>query len=106
MLEVMSIDGSTPGTEQLGALGMLNKSVSPSGVLTRVWGRVTETGDGYFIVNDGSGSPVVVDTASLVTPVTVTIQTGQYAAATGPAGLGDGGARVVRPRSDSDIRVF
>jgi PKD repeat protein len=105
VLQVSSVDSRASGTE-LGTLGMMNKTLTASGQLVRVWGRVTEAGEGYFVLNDGSGSPVRIDTGGLVSPITVNIQSGQYAAATGLAGKGAGGVTVVRPRSDSDVRVY
>lgn len=105
VLQASSIDTRTAGID-LGKLGMINKSCASSGQLVRVWGKVTGVGAGYFTLDDGSGSPMRVDTSALVSPITVNIQTGYYLAATGLAGKGTGGITVVRPRSDSDIQVY
>jgi hypothetical protein len=104
-LNVASIDSRVPGSE-IGTLGMANNYCSATGQLVRVWGRVTETGTGYFIVDDGSGAPVRVETSGLVTPITVSVESGFHCSATGIAGKGTGGVVVVRPRANSDIRVY
>jgi PKD repeat protein len=105
VLMVSTVDTRSSGTE-LGTLGMMNKVCGPSGQFVRVWGKVVGTGSGYFTLDDGSASPIRVETSGLIIPPSVIVQTGQYAGASGISGRGAGGLTVVRPRSDSDIRVY
>jgi PKD repeat protein len=104
------VTGSSISTRSVGqevrALGMTNRSMKPTGFLTRIWGRVSSTEAGKFTLDDASGAPVAVLTGGLVTPVTVDVQPGYYVAVTGLSGKGDGGITVIRPRGNSDITVF
>lgn len=102
---LQTIDSQTPGSD-IRSLGMANKSATASGLLCRVWGKVTGTGTGYFIVDDGSGAPVRVDSSGLVAPLTTNTAGGNYVAVTGLAGFGPSGAVTVRPRGDFDVSIL
>jgi hypothetical protein len=91
---------------ELNSLGFNGKTFSPSGQFVRVWGKVTARTSTYLTIDDGSGSPVRVQTDGLVTPLSTVPNVGQYISATGPAGLMAGGVPAVRVRSASDIRVY
>lgn len=104
VLRISDITGQVSGTP-LWSLGMANKALTGSGLLVRVWGKVTNVSGGYLTLDDGSGLPVKVATAGLVTPLSSIPSVGQYISATGPAGYMVGGVVCVRPRADSDIQV-
>lgn len=106
ILTVAGIDSQSPGATALVSLGMTNKAFAANGQLARVWGRVTAKLSNGFVVDDGSGSPVTVETDGLVSAITKTVNVGDYVSASGPAGLASGGIAVVRPRSDTDIQVY
>jgi hypothetical protein len=96
---LQTIDTSSSGSE-LVSLGMNNATVTDSGLLARVWGVVIDSGEGYFVIDDGSGSPVWISTSNLATPLSTTVQNGGYVAVTGVLGI------VVRPRGDRDITIL
>lgn len=104
VLYIASIDSSAAG-EQLGALGTSNYALKTSGLLVRVWGRVVDTAQGYFTLDDGSGIPVRVDVSGLAADFTMSFDTTNYVAVTGLSGL-QGGVKVVRPRGNSDLTVL
>lgn len=96
----------------LGPLGVTNKTVSaatglkPSALLIKVWGKVvTDTSD-YIEVDDGSGSPVMVQLSGLTTPLTKDPAFNDYVTVTGIAACGAGGTTVILPRDDVDIINF
>lgn len=83
--------------------------VTPSkiGLLMRVAGRVTLTGEDYFFINDGSvsGSGLRVQSNSLSTPPAAD----EFVAVTGIielVGTAPNGRVAIRPRQQSDVRVF
>jgi hypothetical protein len=88
------------------AIIQLTKTVSASGQLVRVWGKVTAKTGTSFTLDDGSRAPVKVETDGLTAPLSVIPNVGDYVSATGPAGLMAGGVPAVRVRSGSDIRVY
>lgn len=104
-LNITSVDGRSPGTD-IGALGMANKAVTPKGLLVTVWGKVTERSTSYFALDDGSGSPIRVQTSGLSTPLTAIPDVSQFVAVTGPVGLMAPGTPVVRVRAAADIRAY
>lgn len=85
-------------------LGIGNTAIVPSGRLVRVWGRVIGVTPGCLTIDDGSGSPVNVETDGLVTPLTWIPSLGDYISATGPAGMMSGKVTAVRVRNQSDIQ--
>jgi len=63
----------TTGGTVPGALGMSNRTTSttlPVGLRVSVWGTVGDIVDGYFYLDDGSGTNLKVYTPSSYTPVT------------------------------------
>lgn len=121
-IDVASVLPSTQVTP-VASLGVLNRALvaagpSTTGLLVRVWGKVTYKAlDGsYIYVDDGSGvldssgrTGVRVILAGLTDPVTKAIGYGDEVGITGLAGLaqsGSGVIPVVRTRGDADIRVF
>lgn len=97
---------TSAGNTPLGSLGMTNRTFSASGQLVTVWGKVTGKTSSYFTLDDGSGSPVKVETDGLSTPMASIPDVGVYASATGIAACMPGGAAGVRVRSASDIRTY
>ena len=75
------------------------------GLLVRSWGRVMESGTGYFIIDDGSGANLKVTVPYGVNPP----DEGQYAIVTGISSVENSGGNVtclLRPRRQSDIVVY
>jgi len=66
------------------------------GLLARTWGRITP-GDGFFYLEDGSGSTVKVPQQA---------PQGTFAAVTGIAGYESGRQRTLKPRDSQDVQVF
>jgi len=55
--------------EGLGQCGVLDGcGLNNVGLLVKTWGRVTGFGKGYVMIDDGSGTPVRVNTVLLATP--------------------------------------
>lgn len=105
--KVLRVTGVTKGANTpLVSLGMQNKALFGSGLLVRVWGRVTSVTGSYLTIDDGSGSPVKVEIDGLVTPLSTIPTVGRYISAAGPAGCLAGGMVCVRVRSDSDIQAY
>ncbi len=121
-IDVASVLPDTQVTP-VASLGAINRSLfvagpSTTGLLVRVWGKVTYKAlDGsYIYVDDGSGvldgsgrTGVRVVLAGLTDPVTKAIGYGDEVGITGLAGLAQSGSTVipvVRTRGDADIRVF
>jgi hypothetical protein len=104
VLRVTSVSKAS-GTE-LNSLGMNGKTVTASGQLVRVWGKVKEKTSSYLTLDDGSGVTTKVQIDGLVTSLSTIPNVGDYVSATGPAGLMAGGVTAVRVRSGSDIRVY
>lgn len=77
------------------------------GLLVRTWGRVANTGEGFVIIEDGSGTGVRVDTSRM----TGQPAPGDYVSVTGIASVyqpsaGMGWHRMTLPRSQSDVVTF
>lgn len=104
VLKVSAVSKSA-GTELI-SLGMAGKTLSATGQLVRVWGKVKEKTASYITIDDGSGSVVRAQTDGLATTITTLPNIGDYVSVTGPCGLMAGGATVVRVRSASDIRAY
>ena len=104
---------TTPPYGALRLLGVGNRNVcAASGLLVKGWGRVTEMGTGYFVIDDGGGAPVYVvfdqlqDPENPVGPLPVV---GDYVSVAGPSGLLGMETHTVpaiRPRGESDIHVI
>ncbi len=105
MLEVSSIDSKSP-MDPVMTLGLSNKAVTASGLLVRVWGKVTSEGAGSFVVDDGGGRPVAVDVSRLANPIATLPDADDYVEVTGLAGFALPGVVTVRPRSGLDIRAY
>lgn len=103
-LFVSGIPSQTAG-DPLGALGMTNKTLSGSGLLVRIWGRVIDKGSGYLTISDGSSTGVRVELSGLVSPLTGTPDVGAFLSVTGTAGL-SAGVPVVRPRANADVLAY
>lgn len=95
-----------------GASGLNN-----SGLLVRIWGKVSDPGTGGFYVDDGSSlvdvtghKGVWVSTVSLYSGRTMTLPAiGKWVAVTGVAASRSQGVsiqRIIRPRSQSDIQII
>jgi hypothetical protein len=84
------------------ALGNPCRGINTIGLLVKTWGRVTGSGAGYVLIDDGSNSPVRVDTSTLTTiPVAP-----QYVTVIGISGLqqsGNARSKSVMPRGQSDV---
>lgn len=119
VINISSISSQAAGSE-VTALGTANRSVSGigasvSGLLVKMWGRVTfVAGDDSYIymddgseINDGSGhTGVRVILSGLTNPVTKVLSVDQYVIITGLVGLARDGATTIpaiRPRGDADI---
>lgn len=103
VLNTEHIDTKTPGS-LLGPLGMLNKSVTPTGSVVRAWGTVTSSGPQSFTFTDGSGTPVTATFDTM--PVWPSVpNAGDYVAVTGIACRDTGGVTVLRPRSADDVTI-
>lgn len=87
-------------------LGMSNGSVTGSGQLVKVWGRIVDFVDVYIIIDDGSPNYLYIDAGQAASGIYQPIDYNNYITVTGISGLGTGGRPVVRPRSDSDIVIL
>lgn len=96
--------------EPLTPVGMPVRSVgrdyglSNVGLLIKTWGRVIDSGVGYAWIDDGSGSPLRVDTSALQAPP----QSPQYISVIGISSLfGTGSVPVpmILPRDGHDLRA-
>lgn len=104
----------------LGPLGMVNRSVGGGdtigqcgvidgigsnnvGLLIQTWGRVIGSTAQSLLVDDGSGTPVMVDTTWLASPPGV----GSYISVVGVSGLpiSDTKTRLIIPRNGYDVIV-
>ena len=134
VIEAQAVSVGDPVANGLAPLGLTNKSVGGTrpdpvvpqvpgscgayntGLLVRLWGKVTAAGDDWFYIDDGSalddGSTnrgVKVTLAGIVGRPITPPQTGHYVLVTGlsscevPVGSGNA-VRLVRPRCSSDIR--
>jgi len=75
------------------------------GLLVTTWGRVTATGSGYAVIDDGSGTPVRLDTSTLADPP----EEDDYISVIGISSLYKPGVdrlRLVLPRTDLDISGY
>ena len=104
----------------LGPLGMVNRSVGGDylngqcgvidgnglnniGLLIQTWGTVIGSPAQSLLVNDGSGTPVMLDTAWLASPPEV----GSYVSVVGVSSIPISGnkARLIIPRNSDDVIV-
>lgn len=122
VVNAICLTSQTPGSA-LTPMGITGKSfagpvgVDPTGLLARIWGKVSFIApDRRFVfVDDGSGlvdsvgrAGVKVELAGTADPFSTAIAPGQFLSVTGLAGMGasgSGNARVMRPRSDADIKA-
>lgn len=101
-----TVGGGTFGTPPWGQHGVPGGvGVNNVGLLIRTWGWIVASGAGYLIVDDGSGTPVRVDTGRLTQPpvqgyIGVTGISSLYKAA------GFDRVRLILPRNDSDVICF
>ncbi|MEN6521403.1 MAG: hypothetical protein ABFD46_09690 [Armatimonadota bacterium] len=59
-----SVGGADMGISGLGQCGVYRGSgLNNVGLLIRIWGKITDVGENYLVIDDGSGSPVRVDTS-------------------------------------------
>ena len=100
-----AVGGSDFGVPPVGQYGVTDGfGLNNVGLLIATWGRVTDAGTGYIVVDDGSQTLVTVDTATLTSPpnvddyVTVIGISSLYQSAPGADRL-----RFVLPRTDQDI---
>lgn len=98
-----SIGGGHAGTPPLGQFGVTGGfGLNNVGLLIQTWGRVTATGTGYVVIDDGSG-PVTVDTSALASPPALQ----SYVSVIGISSLYQSAGdrlRLVLPRQDTDIK--
>ncbi|MBP6964840.1 MAG: hypothetical protein KBC96_10590 [Armatimonadetes bacterium] len=104
----------TGETAHLRPLGVAGRSLNDcaSGILVRIWGRVTSVGSGFFYVDDGSGLTdcaggigLRVDSSRLTSPPApddLAVATGVLSTETHDCGE----VRVLRPRADDDLRAY
>ena len=103
-----SVGGSDFGLPPSGQFGVTDALGNPAnglntiGTLIKTWGRVVGSGTGYILIDDGSNSPVRVDTSTLSSiPVEP-----QYITVIGISSLRTSGnvrLREVTPRGQSDV---
>lgn len=97
------LGGSDLGSPPLGQYGVTGGTgLNNVGLLVKIWGRVTETGNGYVVIDDGTGIGVRVDTTTIAAPP----GSNQYVTVIGASSLYKPAAdrlRLVLPRDDSDI---
>jgi len=101
-----TLGGGNLGIPPLGQYGVLGGTgLNNVGLLVTTWGRVTATGGGYAVIDDGSGTPVRLDTSTLADPPEVS----DYISVIGISSLYKPGAdrlRLVLPRTDLDISGY
>ena len=91
--------GSSPAP-----LGLTNRSAGTDiaqGLLVRVWGKRGAAGEGWFMVEDGSGTQVKV----LSVPGAPMPDDGQFVVATGVLSRDAAGTPIVRIRKPEDIKL-
>jgi len=102
-----SIGGGDLGAPPLGQYGVTGgRGVNTVGLLIRAWGTVTSSGSGYVVLDDGSGSPLRVDTSTLPAPP----ETGSFVTIIGISSLKTEGSPPQRlplllPRRGSDVSL-
>lgn len=95
-----------PGAGEGSATGLDNRCL-----LVRIWGRITYSADGWYLIDDGAGvSDYLSETGMRGVKFTVPdglapIETGQFAAVTGVSRADAAGRRWVMPRAASDVAV-
>ena len=104
-LQVSSID-SRPSAEPMPPLGLSNKTLSASGTLVRLWGRVKSKIAGSFVMDDGGGRPITVDISGLANPIADLPDVDAYVGVTGLAGYAQPSLLAIKPRSGSDIQTY
>jgi hypothetical protein len=98
-------DFGLPPSGQLGvtdAFGNPANGINTVGLLIKTWGRVVASGTGYVLIDDGSSSPVRVDTSTLSSIPAES----RYITVIGMASLRTSGgvrSRTVMPRGQSDV---
>lgn len=101
-----TVGGGDFGLVPLGQSGVTGGfGTNNVGVLIQTWGRVIEVGSGYALVDDGSGSPVRIDTSVLASPPAQD----SYISVIGISSLHKPGAdrlRLVLPRTDNDLTGY
>ena len=101
-----TVGGGDIGIPPLGQYGVLGGTgLNNVGLLIRTWGRVTATGTGYAVIDDGSGTPVRLDTSTLASLPEVN----DYISVIGISSLYRPGVdrlRLVLPRTDLDISWY
>ncbi|MDO8587898.1 MAG: hypothetical protein Q7T82_12790 [Armatimonadota bacterium] len=98
-----SVGGSDFGLPPSGQLGVTDAfGINTIGLLIKTWGRVIGSGAGYVMIDDGSNSPVRMDTSTLATIPSES----QYITVIGISSLRKSGSvrlRAVMPRGQSDV---
>jgi len=112
-IDASAVFGTESGS--VSPLGMNNQSITaaaglkPVALLTRTWGSVKSTGpySSYVIIDDGTGGiRVKVVLTGQVSPITKTLNVGNFVSITGTISLESGGVPVIIPRDDDDIKVL
>ena len=88
------LNAYTPGIT--GGVGLHN-----IGLLVTTWGRVSESGSGYFVISDGSLAGLKVTVPDAVDEPADT----NYVVVTGISSV-ENGSRLLRVRKQADIRIF
>lgn len=103
------------GVEDLRPLGMSGREIGwigITGMLVRVWGRVTSVEDGFLYLDDGSGLTDCTGLAGLrvdTSAVSVSAGVGDRAVITGVLSVesaGCGMLRTIRPRGSGDAIIY
>ena len=101
-----SVGGGDLGIPPLGQYGVMGGvGLNNVGLLVTTWGRVTATGSGYAIIDDGSGTPVRIDTSTLVDPP----EDNDYITVIGISSLYEMATdhhRLVLPRGSGDVSTW
>ena len=101
-----TVGGGDMGSPPLGQYGVTNGvGLNSVGLLIQTWGRVMETGSGYVVIDDGSGTPVRVDTTTLASPP----DPNEYVSVIGISSLYKPEAhrlRLILPRDDLDVNSY
>lgn len=98
-----SLGGGDAGSPPLGQYGVAGGAgLNNVGLLVQTWGRVIDAGSGYVVIDDGSATPVRMDTSTLANPPALN----EHVSVIGISSIHKPAAerlRLVLPRDDSDI---
>lgn len=99
-----SLGGGNVGVPPLGQYGITGSTgLNTVGLLIKTWGQVTATGPGYVDIDDGSGTPVRVDTSLLASCPAY----GSFVSVIGVSSIAKPATdrlRLVLPRGDGDVQ--